>query len=83
MFYFIAKYNFYRTSTNDLRKAIFQIATRAQDDLQNRFTLHKLKKASVIPHPDAESAESWHDVRQKLQSKMGLKAKQILRRGAE
>jgi len=47
---FIAKYNFYRTSTNDLRKAIFQIATCAQDDLQNRFTWHKLKKASVIPH---------------------------------
>jgi len=27
-----------------------QIATRAQDDLQNRFTWHQLKKASVIPH---------------------------------
>jgi len=58
-----------------------QIATRTQDDLQNRFTLHKLKKSSVIPHPDAESAESWLDVRQELQSKMVLKAKQIPRRG--
>jgi len=40
------------------------------------------QKQIVIPHRDAVSAESWQDVKEDLQFKMLLKAKQIPRRGA-